>query len=306
MLPTGEQHLLRRDGALGEVKAVVAELAAGLRSLSVGGPDLVQRYPDDRIAPYAAGIVLVPWPNRVADATWTLDGATQRLDVTEPATGNASHGLLRNTGYSVTDREEHAITLSATVFPQHGYPFLLQTSVRYELDDEGLTVTHGIVNAGDGRAPVAIGAHPYLRAGASSVDDLQIVVAADTRFEMDERHIPTVTRPVDGTDVDLRSGARAGDLAIDVCLTDLALIDGRYRHRLAAPDGVTTELWAEEDFAYTQVFTRPGFPGPDGEELAVAIEPMTAPANALNTGEGLRFLEPGEEWLATWGIRRLN
>jgi aldose 1-epimerase len=38
----------------------------------------------------------------------------------------------------------------------------------------------------------------------------------------------------------------------------------------------------------------------------VAIEPMTAPADSLNTGEGLRWLEPGEEWIAAWGIRRLS
>jgi aldose 1-epimerase len=30
---------------------------------------------------------------------------------------------------------------------------------------------------------------------------------------------------------------------------------------------------------------------------------MTAPANAFNTGQSLRWLNPGEEWRATWGIR---
>ncbi len=32
---------------------------------------------------------------------------------------------------------------------------------------------------------------------------------------------------------------------------------------------------------------------------------MTAPANALNSGEGLRWLEPDETWTGTWGIRRV-
>jgi aldose 1-epimerase len=35
----------------------------------------------------------------------------------------------------------------------------------------------------------------------------------------------------------------------------------------------------------------------------VAIEPMTAPANAFNTGAGLRWLAPGESWTLRWGIR---
>jgi aldose 1-epimerase len=30
---------------------------------------------------------------------------------------------------------------------------------------------------------------------------------------------------------------------------------------------------------------------------------MTAPANALNTGRGLRWLEPGASWSPRWGIR---
>ncbi len=38
------------------------------------------------------------------------------------------------------------MTLAATVWPQSGYPFLLETQVRYELVDDGLTVTHRIRN----------------------------------------------------------------------------------------------------------------------------------------------------------------
>ena len=128
---------------------------------------------------------------------------------------------------------------------------------------------------------------------------------ADTWYALDDRFIPTGTDSVEGTDNDLRGGRRVGDVSLNVALTGLVADDGVYRHRLAAPDGVTTELWASDDFAYVQVFTRPGFPDPDGEALAVAIEPMTAPADALNSGEGLRWLAPGEEWLTTWGIRRV-
>lgn len=306
MIATGDQYFLRFDGSRGPVEAVIAQLAAGIRSLSVGGADLIQRYPDEGIAPSAAGIVLMPWPNRIAGASWVLDGERQALDVTEPSTGNASHGLLRNTGYTVTDQSDSAVTLSATVFPQHGYPFLLNTSVRYELDDEGLTVTHGVVNSGDRTAPVAIGSHPYLRAGATSVDDLTLTIAAETRFHVDERNIPTSTSSVSGSDDDLREGRRVGDVKLDTAYTGLDPIDGLFRHRLAAPDGVTTELWAGEDFAYVQAFTKADFPGVDGPELAVAVEPMTAPANAFNTGEGVRWLEPDEEWIARWGIRRLS
>lgn len=306
MLPTGEQHRLTFRGSFGDSHAVVADLAAGLRELQVGGEHLVQRYPDGGIAPSAAGLVLVPWPNRIAGAVWSHDGVDHELDVTDLANGNASHGLLRNTAYRATDRDENAVTLAASIHPQHGYPFFLLTSVRYELGDDGLTVTHGIVNAGDAPAPVAIGAHPFLRAGSTPVEDLTLTIVAERRYTTDDRNIPTGTEAVAGTLDDLSQGRRVGDLDIDTAFTGLPLADGRYRHRLSAPDGVVTELWAEEDFAWVQAFTKPGFPGADGPELAVAVEPMTAPANAFNTGEGVRWLAPGEEWLVSWGIRRVS
>jgi aldose 1-epimerase len=305
MLPTGEQFRLTLDGSLGRVTATVTELAASLRALTVGGRPLVHEYPDHLIPPYGAGIVLVPWPNRVREGRWMLNGKEQRLDVTEPSTGNATHGLLRNTGYRVTDLEESAVTLAATVFPQHGYPFLLETSVRYELVGDGLVVTHGIVNAGEATAPAAIGAHPYFRVGDVPSEDLTVTVPAAAWFPLDESFIPTGREPVEGTELDLRAGKPLRGAELNTAYTDIAPEDGEHRSRITAPTGEATELWGDESFAYVQVFVQPSFTGLTGTEFAVAMEPMTAPANALATGEGLRWLAPGEHWIARWGVRYL-
>ena len=57
-----------------------------------------------------------------------------------------------------------------------------------------------------------------------------------------------------------------------------------------------------------QVYTPRDFPVRGGGGVAalgqaVAIEPMTAPADAFNSGAGLRWLKPGEAWTVRWGIR---
>ena len=306
ILPTGRQVRLHRPGPAGTVTATVTELAASLRSLRVGGAALVQEYPDDLPPPGGAGIVLVPWPNRVAGARWLLDGVEQLLDATEPSTGNASHGLLRNTGYAVAALSDEAVTLTASVFPQHGYPFHLGTSVRYELVDDGLVVTHTLVNHSESPAPVAVGAHPYLRVGDVAVEDLLVTISGETYLEVDERQIPVGAEAAAGTPKDLRHGARVGEVSLDTAYTDLQEIDGAYRHRLHSPDGQSTELWADLAFGYVHVYTKPGFPGPDGPSLAIAVEPMTAPANALNSGEGLTWLDPASTWTASWGLRRMT
>ena len=79
--PTGEQYVLHHDGAHGPVEATIVEVAAGLRALTVDGHDLVQPYSETRTPPWAAGIVLAPWPNRVRDARWVHDGAPEQLDI---------------------------------------------------------------------------------------------------------------------------------------------------------------------------------------------------------------------------------
>jgi aldose 1-epimerase len=296
--PTGVQHVLTR----GDSTAVVTEVAASLRAFSIGGVDLIQPYPPGVMPPLASGIVLMPWPNRVADGVWMLDGVRQQLDITEPAKHNAIHGLLRFTGYRELERTDSSVTLGATVFPQHGYPFHLETSVRYELVDDGIAVTHEVVNLTGDRAPVAVGSHPFLTIGDVPADDLVLTVHASTYFDVDARLLPLAELPVEGTRYDLRSGARLVDLELDTAFGAVALIDG-VAAELRAPDGRTVSLVQDAQHPYVQVFTTPIYPKPDGPGLAVAIEPMTAAPDALNSGLGLHWVELGDSWTVQWGIR---
>jgi aldose 1-epimerase len=59
-------------------------------------------------------------------------------------------------------------------------------------------------------------------------------------------------------------------------------------------------IWADDAWPYIQLFT--GDPLPDVARRSVAVEPMTCPPNAFNTGEALIRLEPGDVFDGTWGI----
>ncbi|PVU83863.1 hypothetical protein DDP54_13665 [Cellulomonas sp. WB94] len=93
-----------------------------------------------------------------------------------------------------------------------------------------------------------------------------------------------------------------GDIVRHACFTDLRIDGGRVHHVLTSPTGPSVTLWAQEVFGWVQIFVTPHFPSAEPGELAIAIEPMTAPPNALRSGVGLRWLESGEEWTLTWGI----
>lgn len=292
---TGRQYELRR----GDAEAVVTELAAGLRSYSVAGTLFTETYGDDQIPPGAAGITLAPWANRVEDGLWYLDGRKQQLDITDLRRNNAIHGLLRNSSYAALDVQGDAVVLEATIFPQHGYPFLARHRVKYELaPDGGLVVHQTLINDSARRAPFVLGAHPYLRVGDVPVADLVLTVQADTTLVADGRLIPRREEPVGG-DLDFREGKRIRNVRIDASFTDLAFAGGIARHTLTADDGRSVSLWQDQSCGYVHVFISTEY---SGRDLVVAVEPMTGPANAFNSGAGLRWLEPGGEFTIAWGI----
>lgn len=301
--PTGQQFLLTHDGPTGRAIATVVQLAASLREYQLNGVDVVEPYAENEGIPHGSGYILVPWPNRVANGQWSLDGEPQQLEITEPAFNNALHGLLAMDFYRAADHAPNAVTLVATLDPQPGYPFQLETTIRYELLDDGLTVTHTIRNLSKRSAPVAVGAHPYLRIGDVPTDDLVLRIDAATRFEVDEQFIPTAEVPIEGTEFDLREGGRVGDIELNDAFGGVPMTDGVAVHSITAPDGRRVELWQDASFDYVQVYICRDFPSAGAIRSAVAVEPTTAPPNALATGQGLRWLEPDEVWELQWGIR---
>jgi len=301
---SGRQFVLENAGA----RAEVGSLAAVLRSLTVDGIHLTEPIGTDVVTPMGCGIVLAPWPNRVRDGVWTLDGRPQQLDITEPPNRNAIHGLLRNTPYRLLAQGPSSVTLGALIAPQHGWPFLLDTSVRYQLEPDGLTVTHAVQNLSSQRAPWAVGAHPYFRVGDVPIEQLSVTLTAEVRIQLDDRANPGAEHAVDapgtGGAGDLRSGRPLDGLTLDSPYGRLANRDARADIAwLTAPDGSTTTLWADPAFGWVQAYTPREFPRPSGPGLAVAIEPMTGPPDALNSGTGLIWLEPAQSWSASWGVR---
>ena len=291
--------------AVGGTRAVVGTVAAVLRSLVVDGVQLTEPLGDADVPRFASGIVLSPWPNRVGDGRWTLGDVEQQLPLTEPARRNAIHGLLRFADYEIRERSRDAVTLGAIIPPQTGWPAFLDTWVEYRALPTGIAVRHGVVNLWSDRTPYAVGAHPFLRLGTTPVEELVLTVHADRWFESDERQLPVAERDVAGTPCDLRGGVRVGDLAgrLDTAFTGLRHERGVVARLDDPRSGRRLSLHQDEDWRYLQVFTPAAFPAADGStRQAIAIEPMTAPPDALRSGEGLVWLEPGETWEGGWGL----
>ncbi|QGK68602.1 aldose epimerase [Allosaccharopolyspora coralli] len=302
---TGRQFEIRHDAT----RAVVTEVGAALRVFEVDGVPYSETYAADDTPPGGAGAVLVPWPNRVADGRWTLEREPQQLALTEPERGNAIHGLVRHTAWTVVEHAESTVVLNAMVPPQPGWPAPLLTSIGYHVDAAGLTVTHTVENLGARAVPFGVGVHPYPRAGRAETDECTLRLAAGSVVPVDpERLLPVrPPRALEGSEQDFRSGRAMAGVLLDTAFGGATPRpddpDGKVRHRLTHPSGQGVELWADPVFGWVQVYTADDYPG---RGRAVAIEPMTCPPDALNSGTDLIVLSPAESWMARWGLRPLG
>jgi galactose mutarotase-like enzyme len=208
--------------------------------------------------------ILFPSPGKLENDTWQHDG---RKGVMK------QHGFARNLEWrrTVTRTDAAAVTLTlassdATIAQ---YPWEFRADFIFALEETRFRITSAVRNAGASPMPFALGFHPYFHV----VDKAQARI--DTR----------ATRAFDN--VAKKDGPFAGfDLTRPE--VDLHLLDhGSTASALHLGDGGRIDVRASSDFTQWVVWTLAG-------KDFVCLEPWTSPGNALNTGERLITIAPGE------------
>jgi len=300
---TGAQYEITGGGYL----AVVTEMGAGLRALQHRDRPLITTYNADELPPGGAGQLLLPWPNRIDGGRYRLAGTEYQLDLSEPAAGNAIHGLTRWSSWTLARHDPHAVVLHLALLGHTGYPFRLDLTTEYQLSgDAGLMVSVTAHNAGSRPAPYGAGSHPYLTAGAPDVDGCELSLPVGQWLPADKRGIPSgPPADVAGTRFDFRAAREIGTVALDHAFTGLERDEAGLAWARLTSGGAGAALWAGPGYEWLQAFTGDTL-GPEQRRRAVAIEPMTCPPNAFVTGTDLLTLEPGQTVTHRWGIQAIG
>jgi aldose 1-epimerase len=241
--------------------------------------------------------LLHPWANRLAYDRYTAGGRTGQLPqassfVPRDGGGLAIHGLLATPDAWEVTREREGNALRAEMeFPTdaaraEAFPFAHRLVLDAALDASGLSVQLRLEPRSDVAVPVAFGFHPYLRLPGSSRSQWRVTLPPMTRVDTDDRGLPSGR----GAAVDAFAGALP-DRTVDDSYVDLS--PGA---ELTVDDGdlrLTVQL--EHGFPAAQVYS------PAGGEF-ICLEPMTAPPNALLSGDRLAWVAPGESYGATFRL----
>ena len=244
---------------LGDVPVLRSPGAGGLTSARLSG-----NYP------------LVPFSNRISQATLTWNGTSHPLVKNFGDEPHAIHGVGWQRPWSVLDASE-----------QFAWPFAFDTSQAFRLTADALELSLSITNQSAKPTPVGLGWHPYFVKRAHS----HVSFEATGRWEMDTLKLPTHRTPSLGLDVD------CAGLEIDNCF-----------------DGWRGEVHLRDETLHTRVasklknlvvFT-------NDRQNTIAIEPVSHVNNEVDllargvaTAEalGIQVLQPGESMTCKMGIQ---
>jgi len=269
-------------------------------SLRHRGVELLRRVEDLEAAAAkgsTAGIpILHPWANRLAGLSYRVAGTEVTLDPSSPLVHLEEHGLpIHGVPWSRIAWELVAAESTRLIARLDWerkellqiFPFPHWMELTATLDPSGLTMETTLRAGSHGPVPVSFGFHPYLGLPGLRRDHWHLALPPMQRLALDGRGIPTgAESPFEGFDGALGQAAFDDSFALPGEGLSLSVAGVGLR--------ITVELVA--GYRYAQVFA-------PADKDYVALEPMTAPANALASGRGLQLVAPGHTFHATFRIR---
>jgi galactose mutarotase-like enzyme len=238
--------------------------------------------------------LLHPWANRLGGFSYSAAGRDVALGAQTPGLHTEEHGLpihgllaasKRWVVADATDRTLRAeLDFGADEALLAAFPFPHTLTLEVEQSASALRVTTILTPTTDQPVPVSFGFHPYFTLPGVDRGSLILRTPPMSRLLLDAHSIPTGEKVA-------APGRRApiGDEDLDDAFTDL----GEEPAFTIAGGGHELTVRFVEGYTHLQLFTPPNRP-------VVAIEPMTAPTDALRSGDGLRLVT--EPFRATFAV----
>lgn len=246
--------------------------------------------------------LLYPWANRLAGFDYSAAGRSVRVPrdlarVRVDQNGLPIHGVLAGLMEwelePADDRGRSPEALAARLSwseerpePFDVFPFRHELRYKAALRGGSLEIELTVDACGEDPVPLTFGFHPYLSPPGATRERLLVELPPMRSLALDAQQIP------------IAPGQALAPQRFE--LDEREFDDGfdqvsEPAHFSVAGAGRRIELTFREGYPYAQVYA------PRAGQF-ICFEPMTAPTNALRSGDGLRVLAPGERFTAGFSI----
>lgn len=266
--------------------SILANYGAALNSYQFKSKEFVLGYQDisETETQKYKGVILAPFPNRIAQAKYSFENVAYQLPINRPKEALALHGFLYNKTFTIVEQEENSLVLqydyTGTI---RSYPFPFNLIVAYELLANGLLKIKTVIrNNGNKTMPFGTGWHPYFKID-KSIDTMQLKMPACQQMELDN-NIPT-EKLIDF--LQQESTLYLKEHHFDDCFVfkqnriAFQLIGEEYQLKVSAK--------GPNNYPYFQIYT-------PKTRNSVAIEPMSCAPNSFNNKIGLLEIEAGQSF----------
>ncbi|NEP63338.1 MAG: aldose epimerase, partial [Symploca sp. SIO2G7] len=264
-----ETYTLTDEEAQSQV-VVVPERGGIITSWSYQNREILyldtERFRDPNLSVRGGIPILFPICGNLPDNTYTYKGQQYTLK---------QHGFARNLPWLVTEQgtdESLSLTLvlNSNDETRAVYPFDFQLAFTYQLQGDTLDIQQRYTNHSQEPMPFSAGFHPYFQTGDKT--QLRFEIPASEYQDRDG-----AMSPFSGT-FDLEQDE------IDVAFRQLQARSASFTD--------TGSQW-EVTLSYSELYSTLVFWTVKGKDFH-CVEPWSAPRNALNTGEQLTQIPPGE------------
>jgi aldose 1-epimerase len=266
-------------------------------SLQYEGIEILRRIEDIDAAARrgsTAGIpILYPWANRLSRFEFETAGENIRLNRSSPFLHLDENGLpLHGVAWSMlkwnptnveSERIEAELNWNTPELLQI-FPFPHHVQMTVAAQSNALNIETTVI--ANSKVPVSFGYHPYFGIPNFERSKWKLNLPAMKKLLLDQQRIPTgKSEPFDGFN---------DELGINQFDDGFELLDQHTEFSIEG-NGWKISVQFVSGYTHVQVFA------PQGKDF-IALEPMTAPTNALISGQHLRILQPGESFSASFAV----
>ncbi len=263
------------DVSHGKYSFSVSSKGAYLSTLRYEGRSILKPASDKKET-HGGCAQLIPFANRVRNATFNFEGREIKLGADDPP--NAIHGLTRNMDFQLAESGNGIV--AEGVLSSNDFPWVYMVRISYSVSGNEFKISYKVKNESEKTGPLMIGAHPYL------------YFSGDWKIESNNM------KEVNCLGGYFPTGKFLGPI------NEILPRPGGYDNPFIASEALNIHLGDHKIILNTEKM--PYFMLYDGkycEGKSIAVEPMTGAPDCFNNGMGLIGLGAGKTFRGMFSLK---